>query len=161
MATVSKLLAVVMPAIVLLFLARPATVVSQPTDELQPRFNQVIAQVHRAELAGATSDEVAKLVVLLNQAVQLNEEALKLTRPEVAQRRAQLLTQVDDILNDVQTRANQVEAVASQRTFTNKVIAYASAGIAAFLATLAYAYGISFWHKYRIKRTFQMKVIPK
>jgi hypothetical protein len=144
-----------------LFSVRFASVISQPTGELQPHFNQVIAQIHKAEAAGATPEEVATLLVPLNRALELNEQALALTRPEDAQMRAQLIAQVDGILNDVQSNASLLGAVASQRTFTNNALTYVSGGVAAFLATIAYAYGVSFWSKYRVKRTFQMKIIPK
>jgi hypothetical protein len=65
------------------------------------------------------------------------------------------------MLDTVQSNAVQLEAVASQRTFTNNVLTYVSGGIAAVLATIAYACCVSFWRKYRVKRTFQTKVIPK
>jgi hypothetical protein len=161
MAPVSRVLTIAVLMVALLQSSRPVNVASQPTDQLQPHFNQAIIQVHRAESAGATTDEVAKLAALLNKALELNQQALALTRPEDAQKRAQFLTQVEEILDSVQGNATQLEVVASQRTFTNNVLAYVSGGIAAFIATLAYAYGLSFWRKYRVKRTFQMKVIPK
>jgi hypothetical protein len=161
MALISRALTIVVLTVALLLSARFVNVTSQPTGELQPHFNQIIAQVHKAESAGATADEVANLVALLNKALELNEQALGLTRPEDAQKRAQLLAQVDEILDSVQTEASQLEAVALQRTFTNNAFAYISGGIAALLVTIAYAYGISLWRKYRVKRTFQMKVVPK
>jgi hypothetical protein len=156
-----RALPVALLAVALLLSPRFVNVTSQPTDQLQPRFSQVIAQIHRAESAGATPDEVAGLVTALNKAVDLNEQALALTRPEDAQKRAQLLTQVDQMLDNVQTNAAQLEAVASQRTSTNTALSYVAGGLAALLVTIAYSYGISFWRKYRVKRTFQMKVIPK
>jgi hypothetical protein len=161
MTVVPKVLMLLIPTIVLLFVARPVNVTSQSASELQPGFNQAIVQVHKAEAVGATKDEVANLVGVLNKALELNEQALALTRPEDAQKRAQLLAQVDEILDSVQSNATQLEAVASQRTFINSLVAYVSGGIAAFIVTLAYAYCTSFWRKYRVKRTFQMKIIPK
>jgi hypothetical protein len=161
MALVSRALIVVAIMIVLLLSSRPVNVTSQATGQLEPRFNQVIVQVHKAESAGATPEEIANLVALLNRALELNQQALALTRPEDAQNQTQLLSQVDQVLGTVQFEATQLELVAAQRTFTNNVLAYVSGGIAAILATIAYAYGLSFWRKYRVKRTFQMKVIPK
>jgi phosphoribosylanthranilate isomerase len=161
MALVSRALTIVVITVALLLSARFVNVTSQPTGQLQSHFKQAIVQVHKAESAGATTDEVAKLAVLLNKALELNEQALALTRPEDAQKRAQLLAQVDEMLDSVQGNATQLELVASQRTFTNNALTYISGGIGAFIATIAYAYGLSFWRKYRVKRTFQMKVIPK
>jgi hypothetical protein len=161
MAVVSRALIIIAIMIALLLSLRPVNVASQSTGQLGPRFNQVILQVHKAESAGATKDEVASLVALLNRALELNEQALQLKGAEGTQKQVQLLTQVDEILGTVQHEAAQLEVVAAQRTFTNNVLTYVSGGIAAILATIAYAYGLSFWRKYRIKRTFQMKVIPK
>jgi len=134
---------------------------SQAVDELQPRFGQMIVLVHQTESAGATSNEISELEALLNSALALNEEALKLTAPSDAQKRTQLLAQVDEIFASVEDKAAQIQAVASQRTFTKTVIAYVSGATAAFLGTIGYAYGISFWRRYRVKRTFQMKISPK
>jgi hypothetical protein len=161
MAFVSKALIVVVLTVALLLSSRPVNVTSQPTGQLEPHFNQVIVQVHKAESAGATTDEVANLVTLLNKALDLNEQALELTQPEDALKQTQLLTQVDEVLGTVQFEATQLELVASHRTFINNVLAYVSGGMAALLSTIAYAYGVSFWRKYRVKRTFQMKVTPK
>ena len=152
---------VILPMLLLLLLARPTGVSSQPSDQLQPGFNQALAQVQRAESAGATSSEVAQLLVPLNRAIELNKQALQLTSPQDAQHRTQLLNQVDQILESVQTQAGQLEITASRRTLINKIGAYTFGGAAALIATLAYAYGLSLWHRYRIKRTFQMKVVPK
>jgi hypothetical protein len=136
-------------------------ITSRPSDGLAPHFNQVIALVHQAETGGAKSDEVVELVTLLNRALKLDEESSRLTRPDDAQRRAGLLTEVDEILSNVQTKAIQLEIVASRRTFTNKVVAYLCGGIAAFVAAVAYTCGTSYLRKYRIKRTFQMRIFPK
>jgi hypothetical protein len=121
----------------------------------------VLAEIHKAESAGATSQEVANLVAPLNRAVELNEQALGVTQPGDAGKRAQLLGQVDQILSGVQSNATVLESVASRRTFTNTALTYISGGVAAFLVTIAYVYCVDFYRKYRVKRTFQMKVIPK
>lgn len=144
-----------------LLVAGNSVAVMSQSGELQPRFSRVFAMVRHAEANGATADELRELVAVLNRALELNEEALKLTQSNEAERRTGILVQVDQMLDTLEGKASQVEAVASQRTFTNKVLAYVSAGIAAFLGTLAYAYGASFWRKYKIKRTFQMRILPK
>ena len=130
-------------------------------DEIQPGFNQAITQVRLAESAGATQSEINELLTTLNKALELNEQALKLTSPNDAQRRAELLTQVNAMLNDVQTRASALQTIASQRTRTNTVLAYVYGGIAAAVGTFAYAFLFAFYRRYRIKRTFQMKVTAK
>jgi N-acyl-D-aspartate/D-glutamate deacylase len=138
-----------------------ASVTSQSTGELQPNFTPVLAEIHKAESAGATTQEVANLAAPLNRAVELNEQALGLTQPADAQKRTQLLGQVDQILSGVQRNATALESVAAQRTFTDTALTYISGAVAAFLATIAYVYCVDFYRKYRVKRTFQMKVIPK
>ena len=130
-------------------------------DEIQPGFNQAITQVRLAESAGATQSEINELLTTLNKALELNEQALKLTSPNDAQRRAELLAQVNVMLKDVRTRAGELETVASQRTRMNTVLAYVYGGVAAAVGTFAYAFLLAFYRRYRIKRTFQMKVTPK
>jgi len=146
-------------AILLPLTAQTSSSALQPTEELQPRFSSAFALVHRAEAAGATREETADLVLLLNKALQLSEEATRLPGSEA--QRATLLAQVDETLGRVETEATRLEVTASQRTFTNRVVAYVIGSIAAFLATLAYVCTGHVWRKYRIKRTFQMRIFPK
>ncbi len=147
MASTTQALALIISTIALLSLARPVNVTAQSTSDLQPFFNKVIIQVHKAESAGATANEVSALVALLNKAQDAQ------TRGNIAQ--------ANETLNEVETKASQLETTASQRTLTSKILAYGSGGMAALLGTVAYSYGVSFWRKYRIKRTFQMRIIPK
>ena len=156
-----SLIATTALAALLLIAANSATVRSQAGEELQPRFSRVLAVIHQAEASGVTPDELKDLVALLNRALELNDEALKLTGPGDAERRAQVLTQLDQVMSSLETKAGQLETLAAQRASTNKMLAYVSGGIGAFIATLAYAYGASFWRKYRVKRTFQMRISPK
>ena len=146
-------------AVLLPLTAQTVTSASQLTEELQPQFGRAFVLVRRAEAAGATHEEVAGLVLLLNKALQLSEEATRL--PTSDAQRATLLAQVDETLGRVETEATLLEITASQRTFANRMIAYVSGGVAAFLATLAYAYTGDIWRRYRIKRTFQMRISPK
>ncbi len=147
MVTTTRVLALIISTIALLLLARPVNVTAQSASDLQPLYNQAIVHVHRAETAGATTNEVGALVALLNKAEEEQTQGN--------------LTQANETLNEVESKAGQLEITASQRTLTNKILAYGSRGIAALLGTVAYSYGVSFWRKYRIKRTFQMRIIPK
>lgn len=161
MVTTRTVSALVICMILITLFAWPTVVFSQTQEELQSRFGQALIQVQRAESAGATTSEVAPLVALLNQAIGLDDQALKLTKPADAQRRLQLLNQTNLILYSVLIQASQLEQNASQRTLTNKIATYVASGVAALLATLAYSYLLTFWRKYRVRRTFQMKVIRK
>jgi len=155
-------LAVVGVLVVLALVAiQPLAVTSQTTDSLQLRFGETIAMLHQAESAGATPSEIGALVALLNKALELNGEALKLTAPDEVQRRAELVAQVDQILMTVENRAADLTALASQRSYTNKVLTYVWGAIAAVLGTILYAFTMSFYRKYRIKRTFQMRISRK
>jgi hypothetical protein len=137
------------------------TAASQTVDDLQPRFGQALVLVQQAESAGATPSEIAELVTLLNSALELDQQALRLTSQSDAQKRADLLAQADVILTSVENKAAQLQVVASQRTRTNTMLAYVYGVIAALLGTVAYAYGGAFYRKYRTKRTFQMRISPK
>jgi hypothetical protein len=136
-------------------------VASQAPTGLQPGFNQAILDVRSAETAGGTPSEIASLVETLNRALTLNEQALQLTDPSSAGQRAQLLVQVDQMLLRVEDNAKQLQVVASERTNVNRIVAYVAGGAAALLATFAYALCLSFWKRYRVKRTLQMKITPK
>jgi hypothetical protein len=157
----SKLALAAVLAIMSLVAVQPLMVKSQTIETLQPRFGQTLASVHQAESAGATSNEIGALVGLLNKALELNEDALKLTAPDEAQRRAELVAQVDQILTTVENRAADLTALASQRSYMNKVFTYVWGVVAAILGTIVYAFATSFYRKYRIKRTFQMRVARK
>jgi len=146
---------ILLPAVVLLLIAfRAATVSSQAQGQLPPGFGQALVAVRGAEAAGATPAEVAPLVSLLNNALQLNREAQ-------AGNRTQLEVQVSNQLASVQSQAGQLEGVASQRTFMDDVISYLAGGVGALVATVACAYLFSFWRRYRVKRTFQMRIYRK
>ena len=146
-------------AILLPLTAQTSSSALQPTEELQPGFSSAFALVHRAEAAGATREETADLVLLLNKALQLSEEATRLPGSET--QRVALLAQVDETLGRVETEATRLEVTASQRTFNNRIVVHVIGDIAALLATIAYAYGGYVWRRYRIKRTFQMRIFPK
>ena len=143
--------------ILLLMLARVTLVWSQGVDQLQPGFSQALSAVRGAETAGATPSEIAPLVALLNNALQLNAKATTAN----PQNRTQLQTQVSSQLSTIQSQAAQLQSVASQRTFTNQVISYVAAGVGALVATIASAYLLSFWRRYRVKRTFEMRIYKK
>ena len=148
---------ILLPAVVLLLIAfRAATVSSQAQSPLPPGFGQALVAVRGAEAAGATPAEVAPLVSLLNNALQLNREA-----QAGAGNRTQLEAQVSNQLATVQSQAGQLEGVASQRTFMDDVISYLAGGVGALVATVACAYLFSFWRRYRVKRTFQMRIYKK
>jgi hypothetical protein len=153
-------LVIICVALFAVLLVTPHIVSSQPSEDLQPRFNRALALVHQTETAGATHEEVTGLVVLLNKALQLDEEAAGLPTSE-AKRKATLLSQVNETLNTVETQAGQLAVVAARRTFNNRVLAYVSGGILAAASTFAYVLGARFWRAYRIKRTFQMRVFRK
>ena len=131
---------------------------STQTGGLQPGFGPAMVAVRQAEEAGATKSELTDLVTLLNEAVQLNNEALKLNAPNQAEKRVALLTQVDQILLTVESQAADLTVMSSHRTYVGKVLDYVWGAIAAVLLTVTYAFVASIREKYQIKRTFQMKV---
>ena len=156
----SSRLLIMCVALLALLLVTPRIATSQPSEELQPRFSKALALVHQAEVAGATREEITNLVVLLNKALQLNEQATRSPTFE-AKRRGDLLAQVNETLGTVETEASQVEVTAARRTLTTRTQAYLSGGILAVVSTFAYVIAVRFWREYRIKRTFQMRVFRK
>jgi hypothetical protein len=117
--------------------------------------------VRQAESAGATSSEVSELVILLNKALELDREAMTLNAPNETERRSALLVEANQTLTTVQNQAANLTVAASERTYTDKVLTYVGGAIAAALGTIIYAFSVSFYQKYRIKRTFQMRVTRK
>ena len=148
-------------AVAALIAIQPLAVKSQTVGTPEPRFGQTLVTLHQAESAGATPSEIEALIALLNKALELDGEALKLNAPDQAQKRADLLAQVEQILTTVENRTTELIAVASQRSYNNRVLTYVGGAIAAVLGTIAYAFTVSFYQKYRIKRTFQMRVTRK
>jgi len=149
-------------AFAILLVAAPhlMTVEAQPPVELDPRVGRAFVMIRQAEAAGATQNETSSLVALLNRVLEL-QDSLNATPSNEKEKRAALRARVDQQLTDLETKAAQLWVVASQRTQMSNILAYVSGGIVAVLATVAYAYGLSFWRKYRVKRTFQMRISPK
>ena len=127
---------------------------------LQAGFGQAIAAVNSAEAAGATPNETAPLVALLNKALELNQGASSLRANQTGQRNA-LLSSVNQILTNVTNQANDLTTTSAHRTYTNKIITYVSGIIAAVIGTFAYVFGVEFYRRYQIKRTLQMRVRRK
>lgn len=146
-------------AIILLLTAQTMTSTSQMSEETLPQFGRTLIRVRQTEAGGATREEVAGLVLLLNKALQLDAQARRPSTPK--EQRVALLAQANDTLGTVETEANRLEVTASQRAMTSRVIAYVSGGIAAFAGTVAYVCVGYVWRKYRVKRTFQMRIFPK
>jgi len=150
-------------ATLLLIIFNPlATLAQQYSSEaLQPSFGQALTAIQNAESADATPSEISPLITSLNNALQLNQEAINLKAPGDAGRRSQLLAQVNQVLTNVQNQANQLTEVASHRAYMNKAIAYLVGIIVALLGTIVYGFAAAFYQKYRVKRIFQMRVEPK
>jgi predicted PurR-regulated permease PerM len=138
-----------------------APVKSQNVGTVQSSFGQALIAVQRAESAGATSTEISTLVASLNTALEQDREALKLNAPNEAEKRAELLAQVDQILKTVQNQAIDLTIVASQRTFMNTLLTYVSGAIAAVVGTVVFAFIMSFRKRYRIRCTFHMRISLK
>jgi hypothetical protein len=149
-------------AIVILAVALvPILAISQSNGTIEPSFAGGLGAVRQAETAGATPNEIAALVVLLNKALQLNEDALKLNATTDANKRTQLISQVDQILTTVQGQAQHLTTLASQRSRTNKILTYIGGILAAFIGAILFAFIVSFYRAYRITRTFQMRITRK
>ncbi len=149
-----------MLAVVVVIAFQPL-VTPQTNGPLEPAFSQAIIAVRNAQSAGATPSEVAGLIVLLNKALDLNREALKLNTTDESQKRTALSSQVDQTLAMVESQAAELTIVSSQRSYNNLILAYVEGAIAAMLGTLLYVFTVRIYREYRIRRTFQMRVTRK
>ncbi|MGA8905852.1 MAG: hypothetical protein WB661_12685 [Candidatus Bathyarchaeia archaeon] len=145
-------------AVLVLFLTSP--LLATQSAEAQPNLNKVIQDVQRAEAAGARPEELGKLINELNSVNALEDQLQNLNSQE-ADKRSQLLGEINNSLATIDIEANQIDIAASQRTFTDHMIVYSSAGVGAALTTLVSHYLSSLWRKYRGKRALQLKIVPK
>lgn len=145
-----------MGILIILFLMTIPPATPNFTETLQPGFSQALIALHNAESAGASTNETSSLVTLLNRALELNREALNLNSTE-QDRRNILLAQVNQTLTLEENQAVQITSLAAQRTYINKIITYLSAAVIAILGTIIFAFTLSFYRTYRMRRTFQMK----
>ena len=127
---------------------------------LQPGFGQAITAINNAEAAGAYPNEILPLVALLNRALDLNQKASTLQLNQTGEH-DQLISSANQVLANVTNQANDLTTRSAQRTYSNKIITYASGIIIAVLGTFAYVVTAEFYQRYRIKLTFQMKVKRK
>ena len=156
-----KLPLIVAVTVLTIMVTQPIMLVTSQTESLEPGFGEAIAALQQAEAAGATPRELSQLVALLNTALELNRKALTLTSPDQAEERAGLLARVNLILAAVQNRAVDLRATASERTSSSRILTYVWGAVAAILGTICCAFALSIYQRYRIKRTFQMKVTLK
>jgi len=123
----------------------------------QAGFGQAIVAVNNAEAAGATPNETAPLVAMLNEALALNREASSLP-PNQTDQSNTLLSSINQILTNVTNQANDLTVTSARRTYTNTIITYVTGIVAAAVGTFAYVFCVEFYQRYRIKRTFQMRI---
>lgn len=109
---------------------------AQPTSSLQSGFGQAITAVNQAEAAGATQSEISPLVDLLNNALELNQEASNLPTNQTDQRNA-LLSSASQILTNITNQANYLTTTSTQRTHTNKITTYVTGLVLAVVGTSA------------------------
>lgn len=160
MTRTSDCLILTIAILVAVTITSPLYLSAQIYQPLQPSFGQAIVAVNNAEAAGAASNETAPLVTLLNKALELNREASSLPTNQTEQRDA-ILSSVNQILRNVTNQANDLTTRSAQRTYANKITTYVSGIVAAAVGTFAYVFGVEFYQRYRIKRTFQMRVRRK
>jgi len=146
--------------VLLLAVIYPIVQVKSQTESLRPGFNNAISSLQQAESAGARPSELSDLVVLLNTALDLNRQAIAL-KPDQIDKRAELLAQVDQILTNVQTRSTELRTTVAQRTSIDRMLTYIWGFSAAILGTICCTIILSAYQRFRIRRTFNMKVTLK
>ena len=144
---------------VIVLLSVHSTPIASQQSQSQP-LNTVILDVRRAESAGAQPEELGRLVNQLNSVIDLEGQLQNLS-PQEADKRSQILNEINNTLANVDTEANQIEITASQRTFTNHLVAYGLGGVGTLMATIASYCALSLWRKYRAKRFLDLKIVPR
>ena len=157
MIRVSALLVFSLSLVAMAVLVQSASVSSQSVNS-QMQLSKAIQDVQAAELSGANPDEMRELAVQLNTMIGLQDELQNLSPQELG-KRAQLTEQINNTLTKVDVQANEIATRASQRTSINDLVAYSSGVVGAVIATVVYHYGTLLRRRYRVKRTFQMKII--
>lgn len=136
--------------------------VSSQNDMTSPAsFSQALVQVQKAELAGATPQEISGLVNLLNRAVELDREANQLSAANETAKASQVTSQVNQTLITVESEAMQLTVSSTQRSSANKITLYLEGVIAALLGTFTYSVAVYLNEKRKVKQTFQMRVKRK
>jgi hypothetical protein len=154
-------LAITLGIAILTVVLLPILAVCQSTGTIELGFAGALGAVRQAEMAGANPNEIEALVDLLNKALEMNGEALKLTAPGDANRRIELISNVDQFLITVQSQAHDLTRLAAYRSSTYRVLTYMSGIVAAFVGTILFGFTVSFYRAYRIKRTFEMRITRK
>jgi len=129
---------------------------AQTSDTLALGLAEAIDSVRAAETAGARSSDITVLVLLLNKALELNNDARKSDiSPD---KRLLLLEQVNNITSIVQNKAFELINTSTEETSVSRSVNYAIGVGIALLGTIIYAISIAFYRNLRIRRTFQMRV---
>ena len=156
--SVAAITFVIAISVLALFITSP--LLASQSAESQLNLNKVIQDVRRAEAAGARPEELGKLINELNSVNALEDQLQNLSSQE-ADKRSQLLREINNSLAAIDIEANQITIATSHRTFTDHMIIYSSAVVGAALTTLASHYLSSLRRKYRGKRALQLKIVPK
>jgi hypothetical protein len=159
MIRLSSLLVFSLSFVAVVLLVHSASVTSQSVSS-ETQLSKVIQDMRAAELSGATPDEIRELAVQLNALIGL-QDALQGTSPQDLGRRTQLSEQINNTLTRVDMQSDQLATRAAERTSVNHLVAYSAGVVGAVAATVVYHYGTLLWRRYRVKRTFQLNIIPK
>lgn len=157
MIRVSALLVFSLSFVAIVVLVQSASVTSQSVNS-QMQLSKAIQDVQAAELSGANPDEMRELAVQLNTIIGIQVELQNLSPQELG-KRAQLTEQINNTLTSIDMQSNEITTRASQRTSINHLVAYSSGVVGAVIVTVVYHYGTLLRRRYRVKRTFQMKII--
>jgi hypothetical protein len=159
MIRLSGLLVFSLSFVAIVLLIHSASVISQPVSA-DAQLSKVIQAVRTAELSGATSDEIRDLSAQLNNLIGL-QDALQSVPPQDVGRRTQLSDQINNTLTSVDMQSVELATRAAERTSVNHLVSYSAGVVGAVITTAIYHYGTVLWRRYRVKRTFQLKIIPR
>jgi len=121
------------------------------------QLNDTYTDVLEAEASGATAQEMTILTAQLNHAIQIQDQLQNVTLPSGKTR--ELVLELNETLVNTDREARDI--IASNREMTAFLLRSTLAAVSALLVTIAYHWSTIIWRKYRIKRTFQMRIVPK
>jgi hypothetical protein len=124
---------------------------------ISAQINDTYRDVRKAEASGATAHEMSTLADQLNQVIRIQDQLRNV--PLGSDRSRQLTLEINKTLVNADTEARQITG--SNRAITNFLVRSSSAALSALLVTIAFHWCTILRRSYRIKRTFQMKIIPK
>lgn len=149
-----KLVSLILVILIVLLAYAPAA--AQTNDAL---MNRVILDVLKAEMAGATPDELSGLLTQLNGVLGLQNQLQNATLGDAT--KTQLQMTIRNQLASIDVEANQLSLTASHRTYMGHLTVYVIAMICAMFAAFATDYALSLNRRLKTRSILEWKITTK